>query len=342
MALLWIEGFEGMGTTLTGPPSPVGILGRKYPSVFDESTMNIVAGRSGYALQIDTSIAYMFSPNLTTDATMIFGCAIKMVTLPATSHESTLVSLVDGSNIGINLRVQPDGTIDVYKLNTLVGSTVLAMSQNTWYYLELKVLVAASATGTIDLVMNEATWFQVSSMVTQVTPNAWHSGFRLGDVDAVAHYDDIYVLDGTGSINNDILGPRKVVAIHPDAAGDDTDWTPDAGDNYDRVNEVELDEDTTYVETDTPGDQDLYNYGPTVNLSEITGIQIVVDAKVTTGSMELQTVTKSGTTEDTDSHGTIVSTSYGSHSTIEELNPDTSLPWTPGEIDAAQFGVKAV
>jgi hypothetical protein len=156
------------------------------------------------------------------------------------------------------------------------------------------------------------------------------------------YYDDIYFLDASGSVNNDFLGPRKVSVIRPNAAGDDTDWTPDSGNNHDRVKEAVLDGDTSYVETGTTNDQDLYNYEPTVDLTEVSGIQIMTEAKVTAGAMELQTISKSGTTEDAHSCGTIISTDYVTCVAVGELNPDTSLQWTPAEIDAAQFGVKAI
>ncbi len=341
MAVLWIEGFEGFGTTPDVAPVPVGIVGRKYPSVLQESTFRIKTGRYGRAVQLN-AICSMVSPALTTDPTMIFGCAIKVKTLPGVGFESPLITLMDGGDVGINVQLLPSGGLRVYKDNVLMGSSLETMSTGTWHYMELKTLVAASPTGTIELRVNEDVWYQVSNVVTQATPNTYHTNFRLAFPLVDTSYDDIYVLDGTGAINNDFLGPRRVDSIRPNAAGVDSDWTPDAGTNYERVNEVELDEDASYVETGVSGDQDLYGYDNTVNLTEITAIQVVAEAKVTSGSMELQLVTKSGATESTHSCGTIVSTDYITCSGVGELNPDTSLPWTPGEIDAAQFGVKAI
>jgi hypothetical protein len=102
------------------------------------------------------------------------------------------------------------------------------------------------------------------------------------------------------------------------------------------------DDDTTYVETGVTTEQDLYNYEPTVNITSVDGIQIVTGVRVTSGSMELQVIQKSGSTEDAQSCGTIVSTDFVTCSIVGEVNPDTSNPWTPAEIDAAQFGVKAI
>lgn len=342
MALLWIEGFEGFGTTVGNNPAPAGIVGRKYPVIKGEGSMKIATGRNGYALEILSSTDYVQSPNLTTNQTMTIGCAIKILKPLTIQPTSILVAFYDGAGLGVHARMNQDGTISVYRNVTLIGTSIKAMSTNTWYYLEMKVLCDQATNGQVTLKMNEEIWYQNLACDTQEWTNAYHTAFRIGACDTEIVYDDMYLLDGSGSINNDFLGTRKVSAIRPNAAGDDADWTPDSGDNHDRVNEVELDEDTSYVETGTTTDKDLYNYDPTVNMTSIDGIQIVTEVKATSGSMELQNVTKSGATEDAQSCGLIISTEYGTCSSLRELNPDTANPWTPAEIDAAQFGIKAI
>ncbi len=340
MALLWIEGFEGFGDTIAAAPSPAGIIGRKYPVINRESFMKVASGRNGFALKIKDVTDHIQSPNLTTDRWLTMGCAIKVLNSPIA--DTQLFAFYEGSNLGVNLKMNSDGTISVLRFSTVIGTTVNSLSINTWYYIELQVYTDQSPNGSVELRVNEDVWFQNLACDTQEGANDYHTAFRVGVTDEETLFDDIYLLDSTGSINNDFLGTRKVSAIRPNASGDDTDWTPDSGNNYDRVNEVELDEDISYVETGTTTNQDLYNYDPTVNVTSIDGIQIIVEVKATSGSMELQNVTKSGATESTQSCGTIISTDYGTCSTLRELNPDTSLPWTPAEIDAAQFGIKAI
>ncbi len=343
MALLWIEGFEGFGTTIGVAPAPVGIVGRKYPVINREENMLVATGRNGYALQfVDLSNNYIQSPNLTTNQTMTIGCALKILNPVTIQPNSHLISFYDGVDVGMLLRVNTDGTIGVYRDTTLLGTTTNAISINTWYYIEFQVYTDHSPNGTVELRVNEAVWYQNLACDTQEGSNAYHTAFRIGRCDTKTVYDDLYLLDGSGSINNDFLGTRKVSAIRPNAAGDSTQWTPDSGNNYDRVNEVELDEDTSYVETGTTTDKDLYNYDPTVNMTSIDGIQIITEVKATSGSMELLNVTKSGATEDDQSCGIIISTDYGTCSSLREVNPDTTNPWTPAEIDAAQFGIKAI
>lgn len=342
MALLWIEGFEGFGTTPTAAPAPTGIVGRKYPVIGREDLMEIASGRNGYALKIINNLAYAQSPNLTTDRWLTMGVAVKITDSPIGPAQVEFLAFYDGAVRGVNLQMNADGTISIYQDTTLIGTTANALSINTWYYVEMQVYTDQVTSGSIELRVNEAVWYQNLACDTQSGSNNYHSAFRIGVCDIPTLYDDAYLLDSSGSTNNDFLGIRKVSAIRPNAAGDDTDWTPDAGNNYDRVNEVELDEDASYVETGTATDKDLYNYDPTVNIASIDGIQIITEVKATSGSMELQNLTKSGSTEDAQSCGTIISTDYGTCSSLRELNPDTANPWTPAEIDAAQFGIKAI
>lgn len=343
MALLWIEGFEGFGIPTGVAPSPTGIVSHKYPSTIQESQMRIRDGRYGYAIEMNSFMSeYIRSPNLTTDNTLIIGCAIKVSSFPVSN--SRIFSFFDNVTEGVNLRVNVNGTLAIYRgASTLLGTSVNSIDLGTWYYIELKV-VTHNSTGTVDLHVNESSWLSLSDQDTQEGSNAYHTAFRIGKVYPMTgtYYDDLYLLDSTGSINNDFLGNRVVQAIRPNAAGDSSQWTPSAGNNYETVDEVESDEDTTYVETSTTTDKDLYNYGPVTGLVSIDGIQIMTEVRVTSGSMDFHTVIKSGSTEDDGSADTISSTDYATSQRIEELNPDTLAKWTTSEIDDAQFGVKAI
>ncbi len=350
MALLWIEGFEGFGDTDDAAPSPVGIIEKKYQAVSGSANMKIQAGRFGHCLEIrPDKLDWIQSPPLTTDRTTIIGGVIKFDSLP--SSYSPFFILYDGPTWGISAGLNPDGTISVATASLTplgvpiyaqldVSTKILNLGQR--YHIEMKVYTHSSA-GTVGVRVDEENWISVTEEDTECGSNPYHNSFRLGVSGAWISYDDVYFLDGTGTINNDFLGVQKVTVIRPDAAGDSSQWIPNSGVNYDRVNESELDEDNSYVETATTTDKDLYNYSSVGNLSSITGIQILCSARVTSGRMELQAVTKSGATEDTQSCMILVlSEEYKTCSVVGELNPDTSLPWTPAEIDAAQFGVKAI
>lgn len=342
MALLWIEGFEGFGDTAGLAPQPTGIMSRKYPSINREVWFDIETGRNGWCVEIVGSADYFQTPFLTTNATLVCGVAFQLPTALPTTYPSNIVAFYEDANSGINIRVNTSGTIAAYRGNTLLGTSTNSLGSNQWYYIELKVL-CNNSTGTVEVKVDEASWLSLTSQDTQPGSNAWHNAVRIGTVNATSRFDDIYILDGSGSANNDFLGNRKVTAIDADGAGDDTDWTPSAGSNYQNVDDGdEVDEDTTYNETSTDGDQDLYTYEnlPGVTAS-VDGVQITSEARVTAGSMDLSNVIKTGTTVSPGTADTITSTSYVTLTRIEEKDPDTAAAWTPSGVNGAQFGIKA-
>jgi len=341
MALLWIEGFEGFGTTIGGAPSPTGIIGRKYPIVNREAFMDIETGRYGNCLEVDP-LGYLQSPHLTTDDTCIIGMAIY---IPLCTVDTHIIKLYEGANLGVNFSVTSAGYITA-KMNTItLATSTSAVPFDTWFYFEAKVLTS-NTVGTVDVKVNGTSFISLTNQDTQPGSNAYHTAFRLADAvynGVVVKFDDLYFLDGSGSVNNDFLGNRKVIALDPDGAGDSTDWTPSAGSNYENVNDGGLlDEDTTYNETSTDADDDLYTYDnlPGVTAS-VDGIQITTETRVTAGSMDLSNLIKTGTTIYPGTADTITSTSYVTTIRVEEQDPDTVAAWTPSGVNDAQFGIRA-
>ena len=134
-----------------------------------------------------------------------------------------------------------------------------------------------------------------------------------------------------------------VAAIHPDGAGDTTQWTPSAGSNYQNVDEGGLlDEDTTYNSTSDDADQDLYTFANLAGaVTTVAGLQIMVEPRVDAGSMDVSTVVKTGTTTSVGSPSTITSTVYVTTTRLLEEDPDTAAAWIPSGVNGAQFGIKA-
>lgn len=340
MALLWIEGFEGFGSSVGVAPSPSGIMGRKYPLINREQFFDVETGRYGKCMELSSSNAdYFQTPNLTTNATMIAGMAIKVNSL----HTGRLFAFFDGSTLGVGLRLNADGTLSVYRgTSTLLGTTSSQLTTGTWFYIEMKVLVHDS-TGTVDVKVNETSWLSLTSQDTKEGSNSYHTACRMGEVGSFVFFDDMYLLDASGSANNDFLGNCRVSALAPGSAGDSTQWTPSAGSNYQCVDDGELlDEDTTYNETSTNGHQDLYHYGNLPSeAATVIGVQIITETRVTSGSVGLSSTIKTGTTTSQGSADTITSTSYVTSFRVEEEDPDTSTAWTVSGVDGAQFGIHA-
>ena len=340
MALLWIDGFEGYGTTDDAIPAPTGVLRRRYTETSDGSSSSytqIKAGRfGGHGLWLSNDRIY--TPTLTTDDTLIVGFAFKITDIYNTAMLGFFTTDLAGqfyvNVVGTELEVERGGTI----LGTTSG---LGLVIDTWYWLELKVKCHDS-TGTYELRIGETDVLSASGVDTKEGTNDY-SVIRLGTTGTVLdiEYDDFYVCDSTGSTNNDFLGNCAVTAIRPNGAGYQDELTPSAGVNYQNVDEDELDDDTSYNESGVIGEKDTYNYDNVSGLEEVFGIQINTECRETDAeSFKLKTVTRISSTDYTDSEQTIATSDFTNKRSISELNPNTSLAWTVTTLNLAEFGVE--
>jgi hypothetical protein len=155
-------------------------------------------------------------------------------------------------------------------------------------------------------------------------------------------YDDLYVCDGSGSINNDFLGDCKVIRIDPD--GDDTaNWstsTPSAN-HYENISEVSGDEDTSYIEETASSTLDLFDYESVASLGTIYGVQICTQCRETDATTHtLVTPIESGGNQYDDSAQAVGTPSYITVVRVAGTDPDTSSLWTMSGLNAAKFGAK--
>ncbi len=344
MALLWLDGFESYGDI--GAVTPADALKRRY-EVDGGANITVVEGRngSGKALNIPYGVLktwYFRTPPLTTDDTICVSFAFKKTGSMNLSHR--LVSLYSGTALSINIGYTAGGSLAVYRASTQIGYTIgLVISQNVWYYVQLKVKCHDS-TGTFELKIGDTTVANASGIDTKATTLAYHDRVLFGVINGTSYgiqIDDFSVADSTGSENNDFLGNTKVVMINPD--GDDTaNWTTaqPSGNHYSTLNESEAD-DATYVQETTVNVTDLYDYAAIPTLGNITGIQINTDCTETDAtSYSLITPVESNSSQYDDSAQPIGTTGYKTIRRVVETDPDTATYWDEAGLNAAKFGVK--
>lgn len=229
-----------------------------------------------------------------------------------------------------------------------LGSVLNAARLGHWSYIEIKVKISDTV-GTIDVQVNGVNKLSLTGLDTR---NAG-SGDDIdtielvgidgssADADGVCLFDDFYISDVAGSSPvNDFLGPIKIEELLPDGTGDDTDWTPSTGSNYQNVDETPSDDDTTYNESLTTTNLDLFT---AANLAKIDGtvyaVQLDVVARVTdAGAFTLDPTLKSSTTEGTAGSVSVTDTSYLNFSGMFEQDPDAAAAWTDTTINAMQIG----
>jgi hypothetical protein len=342
MALLWIDGFEGYGETLDGVPAPTGVLDRKYASTQAAGTMLTKAGRyGGFAIYFGGNNNQLFTPAITTHDTMISGVNWYCNHVRNTS----IISFYDGNAIGMEIRKQDNvSELQLFRAGVLVATTSgLGISVSTWYNVQMKVK-CHDTLGEYEVKVDGVTVLSATGVDTK--GSGGHDYHDICVLRAFASrapsFDDWYVCDGSGSINNDFLGVCKVVRIDPD--GDDTaNWTTStpSANHYENVSGTVTDDDTSYLEETSANTTDLFDYEDLSGYDNILGIQVCTDCKETDAtSYTIKTPIESGGNQYDDSAQLIGSPNYRTRVRIEGTDPDTGSLWTESGLNAAKFGVK--
>lgn len=340
MALRWLDGFDNYGTTVGNAPAPAGVITCKYGQTsYEDQRMWIASGRFGqYGLQLYSDEAgYLITPPLTSNDTLIIGCGFKV----SKEGGGYPIRLYDGATQGVSVKLVGSELAITPGTGTPYATTVnLGLLPLTWYYLELKVK-CADVGGTYELRVSGQTVLSGSGD-TKVGSNAYHDRVCFYSANgAIPYFDDFYVCDGSGSANNNFLGDVRVVTVRPSGAGGSTQWTPDSGSNFARVNEAISGEDSSYVEDGIIGHEDRYAFGDLSGVSSINGLMICADCRETDAkSYNLKTVCQSDVTHDVDAGQSIGSTNYLTRYRIMENDPHTSAPWTQTSFNAAEFGIQ--
>ena len=344
MALKWAEGFDWF-TDDVGDPTPADFAD-KYDLTGSGHDVgparDFGKGFRSPSSTANTEVA-LRSGILGQAATVITGFAFK--TGGETSTTGTIFEFRDTVGADFHAVLRVSGT-DPYSMFLFGGNplttlgTVTNLNADQWYFVEVKILFDNS--GTFEVKIDGVSEFSGSHDMTR-TANAWcdevslfHGNFRNCD------FDDWYVLDGTGSQNNDFLGDVSARVILPNSDGGTTNWTPNTGsDHFALVDETETDDDTTYLEADALNTRDLFGFENLSGGSTIHGLQIDHFARVTDASaFDLRRVISSGATVETDVAGNVTSTSYDYFHSISEEDPNTSAAWNLANLNNAEIGIE--
>jgi len=215
-------------------------------------------------------------------------------------------------------------------------------------YIELKIVLHATA-GSVELKVNEVTQVALtnidtrSSAASDTTVNAIEF---LGGAGNNWNVDDIYLNNGSGSLNTGFKGDTQVFVLRPNAAGDSTQFTPTGvPDNWDNINEPNV----TYNannnnNTEISGNTDLYNVDnlPTEMAGQaVFGTQVygMLQCFVSGGASTATLLIKSGGSESASASLALTAAGVG-FASVFETKPGGGA-WTTTDIDAAQIGLRS-
>jgi hypothetical protein len=362
--LRWLDGFD---FTSTAGNLQSGTIAYQY--AYNNSFLqgNSLAGRyGGRCLNVFNTAfdEFILSKTFESRSTWTVGFDLTWTTtcIPNVSFLVFYDSTVSKANAQIGLRFTTSGCLELVR-GPLTAPTIIAtgstifLGGSNWKYVELQITFANSG-GVYELRIDDQ--LELSGTAdTQNTSNAsaniialrWESFGTSG-----VSWDNYYIADTTGVINNSFLGPLRVDTYWP-AANDAVDFTPYSGSNYQMVDDKNHGDfgtlDTDYNSTNTTGDIDTFTVDSIGNNGPILGVAETVWCNRQAGqSVGIQPLMKVGGVEYTGSTYYPVpktSTGLGEITTevqatqmIKETNPNTGGSWTPSDANSVKYGYKAI
>jgi len=331
MALLFTESFDGI---LTGA--------KKWTTWRSSNTIGPEHGRdgtNGLFTGSATGIKDIATRSITPATNrVIVGCWV-YATNTQRDPDDGFIRLVSTGGQSINVLWSESSLAQLEVFGSGVSRTVIGPQgigqRQTWVFVELMWEPGVA----YEVRANGVTIASGASSGSG-TPSVYaiRQGGDLGGSGAAFRVDNIYVLDTSGSVNNDFLGPVTVTPLQPDGAGNRTELTPsEAAANWELVSDGD---DDTYVEGDE-GEGDLYTFEDTGITEPILGVvQYWRAFDSLGGAITGRAIARSGG-NDYDGNTVVLPASLApAHAQPWDVDPDTSDLWDPTDLDAAEFGVE--
>lgn len=265
--------------------------------------------------------------------------------ITAHSGASTFFQVKDGaSTVHLYLKMNASRRIELYRGdNTLLATSTTVLALTTWYSVQLRFIIHDS-TGAYNLIINSASEATATGQDTRNGGNATIDRLQLIQADATTHQfriDDFAC--GTSNdtdMTHDSFGDVHVYTSVPNANGATNNWTPSTT-NYQDVDDTTPDDDSSYVASQNPGDDDLYGFTDLTLTGTILCVGLQLCHRIDdTGSRTMKGLCRSGGST-TEQGSTITpTTSYGVTQVLIPQDPNTSAAWTQTNLNSAQFGAR--
>lgn len=321
-------------------------------------------GRNGRGIQMSGSGAYI-SKSLTYQSGWVCGWAVNITAIAgAFGIDFYYQALHAGESTLFSACAEQDGSVSLYagtRSGPLIGnsgSNGFFLKAEVWYWFEVKYSFSGSSNiaVTAELRVNTQPWVNPGSPVNSgINVNTLLLGIAETNVHQFGSpttviIDDIVVADqsGTGSLN-DFPGDTALGVVFPASDVSGNLWTGVGGSGglYTYVNDIypEINDDTKYIESQTPTDVANFGWQPISVPSggSVVGIHYGVYArKDAEGGRSFKQFT--GPSGSPTSSGPVwfPGDSYAYYFWPMDEDPTTSMPWTQAGFNATDFGVDLV
>lgn len=251
------------------------------------------------------------------------------------SNPNTLTALTFHASGAVQLWTQWQSPYAVLRYAS--GPSV--MSPLNWYGVEWLVTLDSSGAGVLKVWVNGFQLINASGLVTCPSGMTYGNRVWLADNSCPGvYFDDFRVWDNTGSTQNAPLGTdSRLVTKVPSGVGAATNFTPNgAAANWQCVDDIPPDDDTTYVSGAASGLIDSYampSAGFTAAPSMVVARSRVRKDDGATRSLNIG-VSSSGAVGVGSS--IVAGSTYANVDSCIALDPNTSAAWAAAAADAAQ------
>ena len=373
MALIHLEGFEGIRPafisrgTNPGATDCVEYLHSQYSgriSPIGTNSFHIRRSQDGRGGCLGTGISTFsefmwvgkhFTPFTATDE-IIIGLRVKF---SATSKVFEIMRIIGNT----------DSTLPEARLATTINNalelqwgdsaTVVATSandvfdDNTWHYIEWKT-VLNSTSGLYEVKVDGV---QVLSGTAQTasTASVQAAGVHLlspaATVDSYAEmvlYDDWYICNDTGTINNDFLGDIHIHEAVLGGAGNETDFSTFGGSlgfaNLNQKPSTDIGDTSGVKAVNTSALKSNFTVEPFEGTGgSIVGVTLDTRAKTESGyrAIGLTHVINSGASSSSTALPNILdNTEWTGGVSVYQVDPDTGVVWTESGLNSSYFGME--
>lgn len=304
----------------------------------------IVAARNGNGIRI-ASLGDASKLNLASHATYGAAFAWKFDAAAFLSTPRIIFDFMDGSADQISLAYTVSGQVQVLRGATVLGTSGIVLIVGTMHHIQFQATIN-NTTGSYEVKVDGVSVLSGTGVNTRNgTAVNQANGYRLGAGGSSSGgqiFDDLYVWDGSGSVNNTFPGDVVVSAILPSGAGNSTQWTPSAGSNYQCVDETTPNT-SDYVSTLTLNNKDTYVFGDVAGSGSPLGAVVNAYAtKADAGAARgIKAICRASSTESQSSEVTISTTWRYWIQAVFENDPSTSALWASlAAINGAEWGVQ--
>lgn len=332
MATIFIEGFDHFSTA--------NMVANGWSGANASMQTGRLGGQCGRWVNNTGLSIKSFLGGAAGSATVYVGFAIRVVTTPAATHN---VMTLRGGGAGIFLVKQT--TSNTFQLCTAAGTviaTTSALTVNVWYYLEIKVFFNG-ASGTVEARLNG---------VTDVASTTGNFGSTTADALSIGttqpsaaglDFDDMYVVDTTGSARNSWLGDQRVETLYASGTGNSSAWAASTGTAPTCIDESVANGDTDYISSSVVNNVSTFAFGDlSISNGAVNGVQVSHWVrKDDVATRQIATVVRQGGTDYVAATHAALSTSYIVQEDIYDKDP-TATTWTISNVNADEFGVKQI